>query len=76
MSWLEWSLSQSLLRIAECNPQGMDDFWLQQGTALLLSLVKSSQEDVQEERAATTLATFVVIDDERAQMWILQGPRL
>ncbi|KAK3157147.1 hypothetical protein QOZ80_2AG0116820 [Eleusine coracana subsp. coracana] len=67
MSWLEWSLSQSLLRIAECNPQGMDDFWLQQGTALLLSLVKSSQEDVQE-RAATTLATFVVIDDESANV--------
>ncbi|TVU31670.1 hypothetical protein EJB05_23368 [Eragrostis curvula] len=67
MSWLEWSLSHSLLRIAESNPQGMDDFWLQQGITLLLSLVKSSQEDVQE-RAATTLATFVVIDDESASV--------
>ncbi|KAL6641464.1 hypothetical protein ACP70R_019645 [Stipagrostis hirtigluma subsp. patula] len=69
MSWLEWILSQSLLRIAESNPQaqGMDDFWLQQGTSLLLSLVKSTQEDVQE-RAATALATFVVIDDESANV--------
>lgn len=67
MSWLEWILSQTLLRIAESNPQGMDDFWLQQGADMLLSLVKSSQEDVQE-RAATTLATFVVIDDESANV--------
>ncbi|EMS67969.1 Protein ARABIDILLO 2 [Triticum urartu] len=67
MNWLEWILSQSLLRIAECNPYGMDDFWLQQGTSMLLSLVKSSQEDVQE-RAATTIATFVVIDDETANV--------
>lgn len=34
---------------------------------MLLSLVKSSQEDVQE-RAATTIATFVVIDDETANV--------
>ncbi|XP_051196591.1 protein ARABIDILLO 1 [Lolium perenne] len=67
MIWLEWILSQSLLRIAESNPYGMDNFWLQQGTSMLLSLVKSSQEDVQE-RAATTLATFVVIDDETANV--------
>jgi hypothetical protein len=67
MSWLEWNLSQTLLRIAESNPQGLDDFWLQQGTTLLLSLVKSPQEDVQE-RAATILATFVVIDDESANV--------
>ncbi|KAM0842629.1 hypothetical protein ACQ4PT_058252 [Festuca glaucescens] len=67
MIWLEWILSQSLLRIAESNPYGMDDFWLQQGTSMLLSMVKSSQEDVQE-RAATTLATFVVIDDETANV--------
>ncbi|KAG1354394.1 Protein ARABIDILLO 1 [Cocos nucifera] len=65
MSWIEWILSQSLLRIAETNPHGIDEFWLRQGAALLLSLVKSSQEDVQE-RAATGLATFVVIDDESA----------
>ncbi|KAJ8512548.1 hypothetical protein OPV22_002982 [Ensete ventricosum] len=65
MNWLEWILSHSLLRIAESNPHGMDEFWLRQGAALLLSLVKSSQEDVQE-RAATGLATFVVTDDENA----------
>ncbi|OEL22509.1 Protein ARABIDILLO 1 [Dichanthelium oligosanthes] len=67
MTWLEWILSQSLLRIAESNPTGMDEFWLQQGTALLLRLLKSSQEDVQE-RAATALATFVVMDDESANV--------
>ncbi|WOK98710.1 protein ARABIDILLO 1 isoform X2 [Canna indica] len=65
MIWLEWILSNSLLRIAESNPHGMDEFWLRQGAPLLLSLVKSSQEDVQE-RAATALATFVVTDDENA----------
>ncbi|KAL0923322.1 hypothetical protein M5K25_007374 [Dendrobium thyrsiflorum] len=65
ISWVEWILSQSLLRIAEMNPAGMDDFWLRQGASLLLSLVNSSQEDVQE-RAAAGLATFVVIDDENA----------
>ncbi|CAD5187692.1 unnamed protein product [Musa acuminata subsp. malaccensis] len=65
MSWLEWILSHSLLRVAESNPNGMDGFWLRQGAALLLSLVKSFQEDVQE-RAATGLAIFVVTDDENA----------
>ncbi|XP_008786259.2 protein ARABIDILLO 1-like isoform X1 [Phoenix dactylifera] len=65
MIWIEWILSQSLLRIAETNPHGIDEFWLRQGAALLLSLVKSSQADVQE-RAATGLATFVVIDDDNA----------
>ncbi|KAH7687569.1 RNI-like protein [Dioscorea alata] len=64
MEWLEWILSHCLLRMAE-NPTGMDEFWLKQGTALLLSLAKSTQEDVQE-KAATGLATFVVIDDENA----------
>ncbi|GFZ00699.1 similar to ARABIDILLO-1 [Actinidia rufa] len=67
MTWLEWILSHSLLRIAESNPQGLDNFWLSQGAALLLSLMQSSQEDVQE-RAATGLATFVVIDDENASI--------
>lgn len=67
MTWLEWILSHSLLRIAESNPQGLDNFWLGQGAALLLSLMQSSQEDVQE-RAATGLATFVVIDDENASI--------
>ncbi|KAI3878593.1 hypothetical protein MKW98_027898 [Papaver atlanticum] len=65
MTWLEWILSHTLLRIAETNPQGLDTFWLKQGDALLLSLMRSSQVDVQE-RAATGLATFVVIDDENA----------
>ncbi|XP_058104336.1 protein ARABIDILLO 1-like isoform X2 [Magnolia sinica] len=65
MNWLQWALSHSLLRVAETNPQGMDNFWLAQGAALLLSLMQSSQEDVQE-RAATGLATFVVIDDGNA----------
>eukprot|EP00252_Welwitschia_mirabilis_P015505 TRINITY_DN3409_c0_g1_i1.p1 TRINITY_DN3409_c0_g1~~TRINITY_DN3409_c0_g1_i1.p1 ORF type:complete len:930 (-),score=164.71 TRINITY_DN3409_c0_g1_i1:624-3413(-) len=63
--WLEWVLSHSLLRIAESNAPGLDGFWLKQGAPLLLSLIRSSQEDVQE-RAATGLATFVVVDDENA----------
>ncbi|OMO69584.1 Armadillo [Corchorus capsularis] len=67
MTWLEWILSHTLLRIAESNPQGLDEFWLKQGASLLLSLMQSSQEDVQE-RAATGLATFVVIDDENASI--------
>lgn len=67
MSWLEWILSHTLLRAAESNPQGLDDFWLKQGAALLLSLMQSMQEDVQE-RAATGLANFVVINDENASI--------
>ncbi|CAM0871304.1 unnamed protein product [Alopecurus aequalis] len=67
MTWLEWVLSQSFLRIAETNPYGMNQFWLDQGAALLLTLLKSSQEDVQE-RAATTLSTFAVVDDENANV--------
>lgn len=67
MEWLEWILSHSLLRIAESNPQGLDGFWLNQGATLLLNLMQSSQEEVQE-RAATGLATFVVIEDENANV--------
>nr|GMD65124.1 protein ARABIDILLO 1-like [Ipomoea batatas] len=67
MNWLEWVLSHSLLRIAESNPQGLDNFWLNHGAYLLLSLMQSTQEEVQE-RAATGLATFVVIDDENASI--------
>lgn len=67
ITWLEWVLSHSLLRIAESNPQGLDNFWLTQGAALLLNLTQSLQEDVQE-RAAAGLATFVVIDDENASI--------
>lgn len=63
--WMEWVLSHALLRIAESNTPGLDSFWLTQGTAALLSLIKSTQEDVQE-RGATALATFVVIDDINA----------
>ncbi|KAL6495354.1 Protein ARABIDILLO 1 [Orobanche gracilis] len=67
LNWLEWMISSSLLRVSECNPPGLDIFWLHQGTALLLSLMQSPQEEVQE-RAATALATFVVIDDENASI--------
>ena len=67
MIWLEWVLSYSLLRIAESNPSGLDNFWVSQGATLLLSLMQSSQEDVQE-RSATGLATFVVIDDEHTRI--------
>lgn len=67
MNWLEWILSHSLLRIAESNPHGLDQFWLNQGADLLLNLLQSSQEDVQE-RAATGLATFVVVDDENTNV--------
>jgi hypothetical protein len=42
---------------------GLKSFWLKQGTALMLRLVQSQQEDVQE-RAATALATFILIDNE------------
>ncbi|KAM0008325.1 putative F-box domain, armadillo-like helical, leucine-rich repeat domain superfamily [Helianthus debilis subsp. tardiflorus] len=67
MTWVEWILSHSLLRIAESNPNGLDQFWLNQGADLLLGLLQSSQEDVQE-RAATGLATFVVVDDENTNV--------
>ncbi|CAL1406091.1 unnamed protein product [Linum trigynum] len=67
MTWLEWILSHTLLRTAETNPQGLDNFWLKQGATILLRLMQSSQEDVQE-RAATGLATFAVIDDENASI--------
>ncbi|XP_012090498.2 protein ARABIDILLO 1 isoform X2 [Jatropha curcas] len=63
--WIEWVLSHSLLRIAENNPKELDLFWVKQGAELLLHLLQSSEEDVQE-RAATAVATFVVIDDENA----------
>lgn len=63
--WAEWVLSHALLRVAESNAPGLDSFWLKQGTTVMLSLLRSKQEDVQE-RGATALATFVVIDDENA----------
>ncbi|KAL5745885.1 hypothetical protein ACOSP7_027031 [Xanthoceras sorbifolium] len=65
VNWIEWVLSHTLLHIAENNPKEFDNFWLRQGAALLLSLMQSAQEEVQE-RAATAVATFVIIDDENA----------
>ncbi|KAK4755637.1 hypothetical protein SAY87_009394 [Trapa incisa] len=67
MTWLEWILSHTLLRVAESNTQGLDEFWLKQGVMLLLNLIQSSQEDVKE-RAVTGIATFVVKDDENASI--------
>ncbi|KAK4414612.1 protein ARABIDILLO 1 [Sesamum alatum] len=67
LNWLEWIISNTLLRVSESNPPGLDNFWLNQGTSLLLSFMQSPQEEVQE-RAATALATFVVIDDENASI--------
>ncbi|MFS7900085.1 hypothetical protein Hanom_Chr00s094032g01800251 [Helianthus anomalus] len=40
MSWVEWILSHALLRIAECNLTGLDQFWLDQGAGLLLTLLQ------------------------------------
>ncbi|KAJ4905327.1 Protein ARABIDILLO 2 [Raphanus sativus] len=67
MRWIEWIISHSLLRMAESNSQALNSFWLNQGAKLLLRLMQSSQEDVQE-RAATGLATFIVVDDENASI--------
>ncbi|CAH8307148.1 unnamed protein product [Eruca vesicaria subsp. sativa] len=67
MRWIEWIISHSLLRMAESNSQALNSFWLNQGAKLLLTLMQSSQEDVQE-RAATGLATFIVVDDENASI--------
>ncbi|XP_009138841.1 protein ARABIDILLO 2 [Brassica rapa] len=67
MRWIEWIISHSLLRMAESNSQALNNFWLNHGAKLLLRLMQSSQEDVQE-RAATGLATFIVVDDENASI--------
>lgn len=67
LDWMEWIISNSLLRISEINPAGLDDFWLNQGTSLLLKLIQSPKEEVQE-RAAMALATYIVIDDENASI--------
>ncbi|KAH7863248.1 hypothetical protein Vadar_015272 [Vaccinium darrowii] len=67
MTWVEWILSYSLLRIADTSLQGFDNFWISQGAALSLNLLQSSQEDVQE-RAATVLATFAIIVNENARV--------
>ncbi|XP_015877694.3 protein ARABIDILLO 1 isoform X1 [Ziziphus jujuba] len=63
--WIERVLSHSLWHIAENSPRTFDDFWLKQGVSLSLCLLQSLQEDVQE-RATTTIATFLVDDDEIA----------
>ncbi|CAJ2648856.1 unnamed protein product [Trifolium pratense] len=66
--WLEWMLSHILLHSAVSRQQGgLDNFWVEQGASLLLSLMQSSQEDVQE-RASRGLANFVAIDDENASI--------
>ncbi|KAL9252499.1 ARABIDILLO 1-like protein [Drosera capensis] len=67
MAWLEWILSHSLLRIAESTLLELDRFWLSQGAKILLSLMQSEEEEVQE-RAATGIATFVVTDEENANI--------
>jgi hypothetical protein len=65
VDWAEWMLSHALLKMAESNAPSLASFWLKQGTSMMLRLVGSGKEDVQE-RAATALATFVVVDDENA----------
>ncbi|KAJ8772315.1 hypothetical protein K2173_027492 [Erythroxylum novogranatense] len=65
ITWIEWILSHLLLRIAENNSKEFDAFWIKQGASILVHLLQSPKQDVQE-RAATAIATFVVIDDENA----------
>ncbi|GAB2217119.1 hypothetical protein Droror1_Dr00000281 [Drosera rotundifolia] len=67
MAWLEWILSHSLLRMAESTLLELDRFWLSQGAKILLSLMQSEEEEVQE-RAATGIATFVVTDEEKGNI--------
>ncbi|KAL6565893.1 hypothetical protein OROHE_004948 [Orobanche hederae] len=59
LNWLEWTISNWLLRLSGCSLHGWDNFWLEQGTALLLSFLHSGQEEVQE-KAAAALTTLVV----------------
>ncbi|KAE8697318.1 Protein ARABIDILLO 2 [Hibiscus syriacus] len=63
--WIERTISHSLFCIAKNNLKKFDDFWLNQGAAVLLSLLQSSQEEVQE-RAATAVAIFLVIHNKNA----------
>lgn len=79
VTWIEWTLSYSLLCISENRLEKFEKFWLRQGVALLLSLMQSSKEDVQE-RAAKALAAFVVfvygntaVDCRRAEAIIRDG---
>ncbi|KAL0379743.1 UNVERIFIED_CONTAM: protein ARABIDILLO 1 [Sesamum angustifolium] len=41
LNWLEWIISNTLLCVSESNPPGLDNFWLNQGTTLLLSFMQS-----------------------------------
>ncbi|CAI0383940.1 unnamed protein product [Linum tenue] len=66
VAWTERALSQSLVRMAENNLTGtkvVDPFWDRTGATLLLHLLRSSEVDVRE-RAATAIATFVIVDDD------------
>lgn len=67
MIWLEWILSYSLLWFAVRHPTGLNNYWLSQGVALLLSFTQSSQEEVQE-RAVDALSTFAVVNYENASV--------
>lgn len=67
VTWLESAISASLLHAAENDPPGFNDFWLNQGTALLLSFLQSPLVEIQE-RAAAALAGFVVLDEENASI--------
>lgn len=63
INWIEWILSHTLARIAENNPKEFNSFWLKQGATLLLSLLRSTQKEVQE-IAATAIANFVITEDD------------
>ncbi|CAI0547893.1 unnamed protein product [Linum tenue] len=66
VDWTERAVSQSLVRMAENNLTGtkvVDPFWDRTGATLLLHLLRSSEVDVRE-RAATAIATFVIVDDD------------
>ncbi|KAL6557287.1 hypothetical protein OROMI_017637 [Orobanche minor] len=79
LNWLEWTISNWLLCLSGCSLHGWDNFWLEQGTALLLSFLHSGQEEVQE-KAAAALTTLVVtcegnftVHTERADAIIRYG---
>ncbi|XP_076954591.1 protein ARABIDILLO 2-like [Bidens hawaiensis] len=64
MSWVEWILSLALIHIAGwLNTDGFEEFRINQGVGLLLNLLQSSQEDVQEYAAIGLAAFMMVVDD-------------
>ncbi|KAF7138950.1 hypothetical protein RHSIM_Rhsim07G0034900 [Rhododendron simsii] len=71
MTWVEWILSYSLLWIADVSIEDLDDFWLRQGVALALSLMQSSQEDVQER--ATMAITNLSVNVDAAKAVVEEG---